>query len=818
MNDEEIYSWLGPFKLKEEGRKLLGQELGKYVENVEGFKDLDQENIDALESFIEAIDGIVIGKKNRLKTAVRSAWKPGSAVDLLSGVASALSPPSTAVTSSAAPLFGLWLEEIVPEISEDGQELCIGSGTFGTVIRAALHGDPVCVKTLFGIGATTAAKAEFEQELSNYLIPRHPHVVQIFGACCIHSNVGIVLEYVAGGNLHNMLQRDRGTRFDWPKYLRFSMQIATGVTHLHSNDIIHRDLTSFNCLIDLKDGAKLCDFGLALTKKTSKRALSLRDVNKGTVLWMAPELFGRKPAYTEGSDVFGMSMIFVELCTRQLPWDDDLDGRPPTAFIPRWLDQGERPDLPATVPVVFRALIQMMWVQDVNARPSANECMQQLQAILHSAPSPASTAPALAPAPGLASGPTLASAFAPALDVLPRMPTLAFPTAQMETTKQARQGYLEGEKWHGGYGEYIDHKKAADCYRRAADAGYAPAAFALGRCFHNGRGVEKGEAEGSWWCRRAVEEMGLPGLAEEGDAAAQYCLGIAYEFGFGVAKDEAKGVQWWKKAAEKGHIQAHLHLGFAYMNGEVVRKDEAEAASSYWKAARQGCGMAQYSLGTAYHNGQGVAKDEAEAVRWWVKAAEQGNVEGQDGLGYAYMNGRGVPKDEAKGAAWYRKAAEQGQAAAQYHLGNIYSYGQGVPKNEAEAIQWWSKAAEQGNLWAQYNLGCAYMNGEGVPKDEAEGARWWRKAAEQGHANTQLVLGRAHMNGEGVALDKVEGARWCRKAAEQGHAGAQFSLGVAYTYGEGVAMNEVEAEMWLQKAAEQGHTQAQERLSSCAIA
>jgi TPR repeat protein len=169
-------------------------------------------------------------------------------------------------------------------------------------------------------------------------------------------------------------------------------------------------------------------------------------------------------------------------------------------------------------------------------------------------------------------------------------------TKQSANMEEARKQYTEGERWQGGYGEGVDEKKAVDCFRRAAGAGYAPASFALGRCYHHGRGMEKDEAEGAKWCSRAVEEMGLAGLAEEGDPAAQFRLAGAYEIGEGVAKDEAEGVRWYRKAAEQGGAQAQYSLGYAYMTGDGVAKDEAEAVRWRRKAAEQMYAQAQYHL------------------------------------------------------------------------------------------------------------------------------------------------------------------------------------------------------------------------------
>ena len=184
-----------------------------------------------------------------------------------------------------------WIHEseLKAELDEKGQKKCIGSGSFGTVFLASRDGDVVCVK-MFNTGATPAAKAEHEKELVVHIQLRHKRIVQLFGACEIQSSLGIVLEYVSGGSLHKQLQHQHtnGSPIDWSLHLRLAKEIAAGVKYLHSKKIIHRDLKSLNVLVDERDGAKLCDFGLAKTKTTSKSVMSAGE--KGNMLWMAPGL------------------------------------------------------------------------------------------------------------------------------------------------------------------------------------------------------------------------------------------------------------------------------------------------------------------------------------------------------------------------------------------------------------------------------------------------------------------------------------------------------------------------------------------------
>lgn len=94
--------------------------------------------------------------------------------------------------------------------------------------------------------------------------------------------------------------------------------------------------------------------------------------------------------------------------------------------------------------------------------------------------------------------------------------------------------------------------------------------------------------------------------------------------GQGSQKDIRKGLECYKKAAEKGSLEAQLALGDRYRRGTEVEKDEQEAFRWYWQAAGQGNVDAQFWLGYAYDHGRGVEQDYKEAMKWYQKASEQG--------------------------------------------------------------------------------------------------------------------------------------------------------------------------------------------------
>lgn len=213
----------------------------------------------------------------------------------------------------------------------------------------------------------------------------------------------------------------------------------------------------------------------------------------------------------------------------------------------------------------------------------------------------------------------------------------------------------------------------------------------------------------------------LKARAEKGDAHWQYILGKCYAEGLGVTKDDAEAVRWYRKAADQGDDNAEYVLGVCYAFGQGVTQNYADAVKWFRKAANQGDSDAQYNLGVCCASGKGILQDYAEAMKWYLKAANQGDYRAQYNLGQMYRQGDGVPQDYAEAAKWYRRGAEQGQVNSQYNLGLEYSKGQGVPQNDVEAYIWFSLAAAQGDEDSARNRDIV---AERMSRDEiAEGQR-----------------------------------------------------------------------------------------------
>ena len=329
--------------------------------------------------------------------------------------------------------------------------------------------------------------------------------------------------------------------------------------------------------------------------------------------------------------------------------------------------------------------------------------------------------------------------------------------------------YLMAAYYEKGYNA-VDcrREKAIEYYRKALQAGYAPAAVAC--CSYESDEQRKNDLLNQWAEKNRA-------LAQEGDCLAQYNLGYMYQYGRGVEQSNEKAVEWYRKAADQGDAAAQNDLGYMYANG------------------------------------QGVEQSNEKAVEWYRKAADQGDAAAQNDLGVMYANGQGVEQSYEKAVEWYRKAADQGNAYAQYSLGYMYKNGQGVEQSYETAVEWYRKAADQGNAYAQYSLGCMYDSGHEVEQSYEKAVEWFRKAADQGHADAQCYLGYMYENGHGVEQSNEKAVEWYRKSADQGNAVAQSNLGGMYQYGHGVEQSNEKAVEWYRKAADQGYANAKKKLS-----
>lgn len=193
-----------------------------------------------------------------------------------------------------------WTEVDPSDVTFYNSQKVLGSGASSRVQLARWKGSEVAVKIMHASDCPSLDTIRaLRKEVRVHERLRHKFITQLYGACTLNPNLWLVMEYACNGSLDQWLRRS-SKRPDYPLQVAFLSDIAKGMSFLHEEGILHRDLKSPNVLVFDNNRLKLCDFGLAKRKEGS--LTSSGDV-KGTIRWMAPEVLNNEKA-TEKSDIY----------------------------------------------------------------------------------------------------------------------------------------------------------------------------------------------------------------------------------------------------------------------------------------------------------------------------------------------------------------------------------------------------------------------------------------------------------------------------------------------------------------------------------
>lgn len=163
--------------------------------------------------------------------------------------------------------------------------------------------------------ANKEALSRFEREARSAAAVSHKNLVGVLNVG-YHKNMPyIVLEYVDGRNLKEVL-RIRG-KFSFPEALDIMYQLCLAVSCIHKHDIIHRDIKPENIFLTVDGGIKLGDFGIATFAFSPHITMAHNIV--GTLEYLAPENCGTGEV-TVRSDIYSMGVTFFELITGYVPY------------------------------------------------------------------------------------------------------------------------------------------------------------------------------------------------------------------------------------------------------------------------------------------------------------------------------------------------------------------------------------------------------------------------------------------------------------------------------------------------------------------
>ena len=201
-------------------------------------------------------------------------------------------------------------------------EAGLGTGASAHVYRAVdtRLGRVVALKLLHpGLGDDESFLRRFRAEAQTVAALSHPNLVRVFDWGWEHGEPFLVLEYLSGGSLRDLL--DDGARLSAAQAAQVGAEAARGLAHAHRRGLLHRDIKPANLLFDEEGGLRVADFGLARALADAAWTEPAGTV-LGTARYASPEQAEGRPLDGR-SDVYSLALVLYEAVTGSVPFSSD---------------------------------------------------------------------------------------------------------------------------------------------------------------------------------------------------------------------------------------------------------------------------------------------------------------------------------------------------------------------------------------------------------------------------------------------------------------------------------------------------------------
>ncbi|ELP84035.1 protein serine/threonine kinase, putative [Entamoeba invadens IP1] len=266
------------------------------------------------------------------------------------------------------------------------EENKLGEGSFGIVYKGTYRKHIVAIKKMKNIMDDNAID-EFINEVSMLDKFRSEYIVHFYGAVFIPNKVCMVTEFAQFGSLQDLMEHKKSGEIDVILRVKMMLDASKGISYLHNNGILHRDIKPDNILVvslDLNSNvnAKLTDFGssrnvnMLMTNMTFTKGI-------GTPKYMAPEIL-KQQKYTKSADIYSFGITLYEVfgwCEAyqqkkfKFPWK-----------IAEFVIKGNHLKIIEQITEEQYTLIEMCWRYDENNRISSfqiEDCLEKMMQSLN---------------------------------------------------------------------------------------------------------------------------------------------------------------------------------------------------------------------------------------------------------------------------------------------------------------------------------------------------------------------------------------------------------------------------------------------------
>lgn len=207
----------------------------------------------------------------------------------------------------------------------------------------------------------------------------HPNIVSVYDVGVDGDVYFIVMEYVDGITLKQYL--DRKGHLDYQEATSFMIDVAEALQCAHDHQIIHRDIKPQNIMLTSDLVPKVTDFGIARAINSS--TITMTNQTMGSVHYISPEQ-ARGGFVDERSDLYSLGIMYFELLTGQLPFDEESSVTIAIKHIQEDITPPKEinPEIPQSVNDVVVKLCQK---KPEDRYQSCNELIEDLEKIMMNA-------------------------------------------------------------------------------------------------------------------------------------------------------------------------------------------------------------------------------------------------------------------------------------------------------------------------------------------------------------------------------------------------------------------------------------------------